>query len=325
MFRYFCWRLFLLLPKLLIITVIIFLALQLVPGDPITRTISPDLYAQLSPNQLEEMREKLGLNDSLISQYFRWISGIIKGDFGYSQVTGGNISDIIAQRLPATLELAIFGLAIATIFGLILGYISAIKKNSFFDYFNTTFGIIGISVPEFFFGLCAILIFAINLKWLPTGGRMEYGKEAFFDRIQYLILPALCLGFQLIATLMRYTRSSMLDVLNKDYIKTARSKGISETKVYVKHVLRNALIPIMVIIVFRIPMLVGGTVVIENVFNYAGMGSMMLSAVSGTDTPLVMIATMIFASAILVSSFLVDMVSALLDPRIRLGAEGGLK
>ena len=148
---------------------------------------------------------------------------------------------------------------------------------------------------------------------------MELGKEAFFDRIQYLIMPALCLGISLIATLMRFTRGSMLDVLSKDYIKAARSKGLSEINVNIKHGFRNALIPIMVILVFRIPFLVGGTVVIENVFNYPGMGSMLLNAISGTDMPVVMIATMIIAFVILLSSFLVDIFSAMLDPRIRFG------
>jgi len=318
--KYFVVRLAALLPKLFFITIIIFIGLQFVPGDAVSRTISPETYAKLSPDQLEELRSKLGLNDNMVLQYFRWMTGILQGDFGYSLTTGGSISSMIAQRLPATFELAAAGLVISTVFGLLLGFISAIKKNSFIDYFNTTIGMIGISVPEFFLGLCAILLFAIHLKWFPTGGRMEFGKEAFLDRIQYLVLPSICLGISLIATLMRYTRGSMLDVLSKDYIKVARSKGLSELKINIKHGLRNALIPIMVVLVLRIPFLVGGTVVIENVFNYPGMGSLLLNAIAGSDMPVVMIASMLIAAAILLSSFMADTFTAMLDPRIRFGA-----
>ena len=320
MLKYFSLRLVSLLPKLLIISIIIFIGIQLIPGDAITRTISPEKYADLSPEKLDELRTKLGLNDSIFVQYFRWLFNIFKGDFGYSMTSGGNIAQIIGQRLPATLELAGFGLMIAMVFGLLLGFISALKKNTIIDYANTTFGMIGLSIPEFFLGLCAILLFSVHLKWFPVGGRMELGKEAFFDRIQFLILPATCLGFTYIATLMRFTRGSMLDVLNKDYIRTARGKGLTEVKVNMKHGFRNALIPVMVILVFRIPMLVGGTVVIENVFNYPGMGSMLLSAVSASDMPLIMMSTMIIAFVILFSSFLLDIVTAMLDPRIRFGA-----
>ena len=206
MLKYFSFRLLSLLPKLLIISIIIFIGIQFIPGDAITRTISPEQYANLSPEQLDELRTKLGLNDSVFIQYFRWLFNIFKGDFGYSMVSGGNIAQIIGQRLPATLELAGLGLMIAMIFGLLLGFISALKKNTIIDYTNTTFGMIGLSIPEFFLGLCAILFFSINLEWFPVGGRMELGKEAFFDRIQFLILPATCLGFTYIATLMRFTR-----------------------------------------------------------------------------------------------------------------------
>lgn len=320
MLKYFGLRFLALLPKLLIITVIIFIGIQLIPGDAVSRSIPPEQYVKLSQAQIEELRTKLGLNDSIFIQYFRWLINICKGDFGYSLVSGGSIAQIIGQRLPATLELAVLGLSIAMIFGLLLGFISALKKNTIVDYANTVLGMIGLSIPEFFLGLCAIVVFSINLKWFPVGGRLEIGKEALFDRLQFLILPAVCLGITYIATLMRFTRCSMLDVLNKDYIRTARSKGLSEVKVNIKHGFRNALIPVMVILIFRIPMLVGGTVVIENVFNYPGMGSMLLNAVSGSDMPLIMMATMIIAFVILLSSFLLDIVTAMLDPRIRFGA-----
>ena len=320
MLKYFGFRLLALLPKLLIITIVIFIGIQYIPGDAVTRSIPPEQYMKLSPVQLDELRTKLGLNDSVFLQYFRWVGNILKGDFGYSLVSGGSIAQIIGQRLPATLELAGCGLFIAMVFGLLLGFISALKKNTVIDYANTAFGMIGLSVPEFFLGLCMIVIFALNLKWFPTGGRIVIGKEALFDRLQFLVLPSISLGFTYIATLMRFTRGSMLDVLSKDYIRTARSKGLSEVKVNVKHGFRNALIPVMVVLIFRIPMLVGGTVVIENAFNYPGMGSMLVNAVNGSDMPLIMMTTLIIAFVILLSSFLLDVITALLDPRIAFGA-----
>jgi len=319
--KYFGIRLLALIPKLIIISIIIFLGLQLVPGDPISRTVPPDKLAEMDPVKVEELRERMGLNDPLIVRYGTWIGDIFKGDFGYSLSTHGDINLIIANRLPATLELAALGLLWATIFGLIFGFLSAIKQHTAVDYSLTTLGIIGISIPQFFFGLIGILVFGVILKVLPVGGRMGVGEEAFFDRIQYLVMPTFVLGIVYISTLMRYTRGSMLDVMSKDYIKVARSKGISEVNVNLKHGFRNALIPIMVIIIMRLPYLVAGTVIIETVFNFPGMGEMLVTAISGSDLPIVMITTLLIAVVILFASFLVDVISALLDPRIRLGAD----
>lgn len=323
MLKYFGVRLLLLLPKLLIITIIIFLAIQIVPGDPITRSMNPDMLANMSDAQIEEIRENMGLNDPLPVRYFNWIGDLLQGDLGYSQVTGGDINDLIARHLPKTMELAILGLGWATIVGILFGYISAIKQHSIADYGFTTLGIIGISVPQFFFGLLGILIFGLTLDWLPTGGRMAVGETGFFQRIEYLVMPVFVLGIVYVSTLMRYTRGSMLDVMGKDYIKVARSKGLSESKVNIKHGLRNALIPILVVVIMRLPYLVAGTVVVEAVFNYAGMGSILIQALSGADLPVVMIVTMLISMMILFASFLVDVVSALLDPRIRLGSSKG--
>ena len=325
MLHYFLRRLVGLIPKIIFISMIIFLAMQLAPGDPITRVIPIEKLGQMSQEQIEAKRELLGLNDSLIEQYFRWISGIVQGDFGYSQTTGVSVSTMISDRIMSTFELAMFGLIISTILGLVMGYISALKQSSPIDYINTAFGMIGISVPEFFFGLLGILIFGIMLKWLPTGGRMGLEGSGFFQRIKYIIMPALTLGIGLIALLMRFTRGSMLDILNKDYIKTARSKGLSECKVNFKHCFRNALIPIIVVLVLRLPMLVGGVVVIEAVFNYPGMGGLLLRGITGADMTVVMAVTLIITVAILIASFLVDVLTAILDPRIRLGKTNEVK
>ena len=325
MLKYFLRRVAELIPKIIIISIIIFLALQLAPGDPITRVIPIDKLGQMSQEQIEAKRELLGLNDGLIEQYFRWISGVVQGDFGYSQTTGVSVSTMISERIMSTFELALFGLIISTVLGLLMGYISALKQSSPIDYINTSLAMLGISVPEFFFGLVGILIFGIALKWLPTGGRMGMEGSSFFQRLKYIIMPAITLGVGLIALLMRFTRGSMLDILNKDYIKTARSKGLPEYKVNFKHCFRNALIPIIVVLALRIPMLVGGVVVIEAVFNYPGMGGLLLRGITGADMTVVMAVTLIITIAILFASFIADILTSILDPRIRLGNTNEVK
>lgn len=318
--EYFIRRILELIPKLFVITIIIFIGIQLIPGDPLTHNTPPDMLDQLDEEQIEDLRENLGLNDPVYKQYFRWLGNIIHGDFGYSFVSGASISSILATRLPATLELAFFGLTFSSIIGVLFGFIASVRHNGVFDYTTTFLGMVGVSVPEFFFGLLGIVLFALKLHWLPTGGRMALGHEAFIDRWQYLIMPAFFLGIALIATLMRYTRSAMLDVLGKDYIKSSRAKGSSETKVNFVHAFRNALSPVMIILVNRLKLLIGGTVVIETVFNYPGMGTMLLDAISGSDMPLIMITTLIIAVVILFASVLMDIFTALLDPRVRLGS-----
>lgn len=322
MLKYFLRRTVSLIPKLLVISLIVFFALQLLPGDPITRSVPPTVYKNMTASQLEALRESLGLNDPLMVQYFRWLGGLFRGDFGYSQSTGNNIGVMLAGRLPSTIELTLIALLIANVLGILFGYLAALRQNTWVDHLNTTFSVVGISIPEFFFGIIFILIFALKLGWLPTGGRMAPGQPGFFQRLPYIIMPAFCLAISLMATMTRYTRTTMLDVLDKDYVKTARSKGISETAVNIKHAFRNAMSPIMVIMVMRLPMLVSGTVVIESVFNYPGMGSMILDAVSASDMPVVMTTTMVVAAVTLVASFVVDIVTALLDPRIRFDEEG---
>lgn len=321
MTKYFLYRVLQLLPKLIIISMLIFIGIQLMPGDPINYLIPPDQLSKLDPHQIELMREKMGLNAPMIVRYFKWIYDLLQGNFGYSLVSGASIKSMLTQRIPATLEFSVISLLFAAIAGIILGFSSAVKQNTPIDYLNTTIGIIGISVPEFFFGLLGILLFAIKLKWLPTGGRMEPGKEALFDRLEFLIMPCICLGIGLIATLMRYTRGSMLDVLNKDYIKTSKSKGVPNLKVEITHGLRNALVPIIVILANRIPMLISGAVVIEIVFNYPGMGTMLLNAINGSDMPVIMVTTLMISITILFASLIIDLLAAALDPRIRFGKQ----
>jgi len=314
MLKYFLKKLLAIIPMLLLVSVLVFFALELSPVDPINYLASPDMT---STENLEALRESLGLNDPVYIRYFNWLSNILKGDFGYSISTGAKISDLIKLRLPATLELSVIAIVLSTILGIGLGLISAIKQNTIVDYIGRIIGVVGISIPQFFFGIVVIQIFAIKLGWLPFGGRLTVDANSFADRIPNMILPSFTMAISMTAALLRYTRNSMLDVLNKDYIKTARSKGIPEWKVYIKHAFRNSLGPILVLLAFRLPLLVGGSVVIESVFSYPGIGSLILAGVSSNDYPVIMITTLMVAVAILLSSFLVDLVTAVLDPRVR--------
>ena len=286
------------------------------PVDPINYLLPPD--AAQNEALRESLRETYGLNDPVIVQYGRWITNIMKGDFGYSITNGQQISTILAQKLPATLELAITALIISSVLGILLGILSAVNQNGVIDYIGRVIGVVGQSIPQFLFGIILIDIFALKLGKFPVGGRNLYGLVTFGDKLHNMFLPSLALSLGMIATVLRYTRNSMLDVMNKEYIKTARSKGVPEWKVYLKHAFRNSIGPIMVTILLRIPGLIGGSVVIESVFNWPGIGSTLMGAVTSGDYPIIMVITLLIATVMLVVSFMVDVLSAILDPRIRL-------
>lgn len=315
MFKYFLKKLMTMIPMLLFLSFIVYLGMEFTPGDPINYLVSPD---QAGSANLEALREELGLNDPFFVRYVRWLGNILKGDFGYSLVRGMKIETLIGRTLPATFELAILALILSTIVSVLLGILEAVKQNTWIDHTLSFLGVIGISIPQFFLGILLIKIFALKLGWLPTGGRLVEGATSIFDRIPNLILPLLTMTVSMTSALMRYTRNSMLDVMNMDYVKTARAKGIPEWKVYIKHVFRNALIPIITILCFRLPMLIGGSVIIETVFSWPGIGTIMLNGLTSNDYPLIMISTLMTAVVIMVASLLVDLLTALLDPRVRL-------
>ncbi|MEG2841997.1 MAG: ABC transporter permease, partial [Ruthenibacterium sp.] len=248
-----------------------------------------------------------------------WLGNCLRGDLGYS-FDGSAISSIIAVRLPYTFELAAWSLLFSAVIGIGIGIISAIRQNGIIDYVGRILAVLGQAVPQFLVGIVLIEIFSIKLGWFPSANRVSPGAtNAASDAFFHLFLPVLTLTIGMVAVLMRYARNTMLDVLNSDYIKTARSKGIPEWKVYLKHGFRNAMKPVLVILVFRIPMLVGGSVVIESVFSYPGIGLTMTNAITSGDYPIVLVTTLIIAAAMLVCSFMVDVFNALLDPRVRLG------
>ncbi|MBC5630373.1 ABC transporter permease [Clostridium sp. NSJ-6] len=318
MLKYTLKKLLGLIPMLIFITFIIYLGLELTPGDAVSHMISPEMSANVDPAKLEEIRASYGLNDPFLLRYFRWLGEILRGNFGYSVSSGVPIIKIIKDLLPATLELSVAALCISTILGSVLGLFSAIRRGTFSENLLTVAGMIGVSIPQFFFGMVCILIFSLNLGWLPVGGRMMPGKTAFVDRYEYLILPALVLGIALTAGVMRYARSSMLDTMNKEYIRTARSKGLPEWRVNLVHGFRVALTPVIVLVGFRLPTLIGGAVVIETIFRWPGIGSAFATAVRGQNYPLVMMIALLTVTAVLVASFLVDIATALLDPRVKL-------
>ena len=303
---------------LLVISFLIYLGLEMTPGDAVSYMLPPDALMNIKAAELEQIREALGLNQPFIVRYFIWLGGVLQGDFGYSLASGVPIKDIVLDRLPATLELSISALILSSILGVILGTISAIKRGSLTDNFFTVFGMLGVSVPEFIFGLIALVIFSLNLRWLPVGQRLLPGYDSYWDHMPHLIMPAGVLALMMTAGVMRYTRSSMLDSLNKEFIRTARSKGIPEWRVNFIHGLRVALIPIVVLIGFRFPMLIGGTVIIEQVFQWPGVGELFVFNVRSQNYPLVMMVAFLSVIAVLLASFLIDLFTAILDPRIKL-------
>ena len=321
MLEYITKKLIAMIPKLLIITILVFIGFELIPGDALERSMDPMEYMTLTEEQMEERREALGLNDPAYIRYFRWLGNVVKGDLGYSVINKTSVNSMLAARLPATLKLAALALLLSTAFGLIFGFISARWQNKWPDYLLSVLSLVGISVPSFFFGMIFILAFAVYLGWLPSGGQPSVGDVTFWAQFKYLILPAVSMALLDTGSLARFTRNSMLDVMNKDYIKTPRAKGDSELVVYMKHCFRNGCPPVIILLINRIPTILAGTVIIETVYNYQGIGNLMLTAITTADIQIAMSILLFCTVAVLAASFLCDIVVALLDPRIRLGKE----
>lgn len=300
------------------ISIIIFTLIHLQPGNPYSTMIDPTV----PPEVVKEMLDKIGYYDPIHIKYFKWISRALKGDLGYSIYYGKPVLDIIASRMLNTFILATFSLILSIVFGIGIGILSAIKKNTLFDKVFTTISFIGVSIPAFFFGLILIKIFAFDLQLLPVSGMKTLGSDyrgiqAIIDTLKYLILPGIVLGFLQSTAFMRYTRSSMIDVLDKDYIATARSKGLSLKKAIFRHGLKNAFIPIVTIICLQIPFLFSGALLTETVFVWPGIGRLSYEAVLNRDYSLIMGILMILSIIILLSNLIADILYAVIDPRIR--------
>lgn len=311
-------RLLITVPMMLVISFLVYLGLELTPGDAVSHMIDPEAAARMTAEEFTALREALGLNKSFLERYSIWLVNVLQGNFGHSLSGGVAISSIVLDRLPATLELALFALFFSTVMGCVLGALSALRRGSATDSTLTVFGMMGVSIPEFFFGLVAILIVALNLGWLPVGGRLLPGYEGFLDRLPHIVLPGLVMSLMMTAGVMRYSRSAMLDSLSREFIRTAQSKGLPNWRINVIHGFRVALTPVVVLVGFRLPTLIGGSVIIEKVFQWPGVGNEFILAVRGSDYPLVMMIALLSVLAVLLASLLVDVLTALIDPRVRL-------
>jgi len=318
MLTYIVRRILVMIPMLLVISFLVYLGLEATPGDAVSYLISPDIASQLSKEDFEKMREALGLNKSFIERYSIWLLSAFQGNFGHSMESGVQIAVIFLDRLPATLELSLAAILFSTVIGCILGTISALKKGSLTDSTLTVAGMLGVSIPEFFFGLVALSFFSLQLGWFPVGGRLMPGCETFWDRLPHIVLPALVLSLMMTAGVMRYSRAAMLDALSREYVRTARAKGLPEWRVNLMHGFRTALTPVIVLIGFRLPTLIGGSVIIEQVFQWPGVGNEFVQAVRGQDYPLVMMIALFSVLAMLLASLIIDVLTALIDPRVRL-------
>lgn len=300
-----------LLLLLLGISFLVFGSMYIAPGDPASMIGGPTA----TETDLENIRENLGLNDPFLVQYGRYLGNAVQGDFGYSYQTKQSVADAIAVRFPNTLKLAIASMVVAVVIGLIAGLISALRHNSWLDFTSTTFALAGISIPNFWLGALLILVFAVNLQWLPVGGLSEpfYTAEGF----KQLILPAITLGTGSAAMIARMARSSMLEVVRADYVRTARAKGVKESKVIWVHTLKNAMIPVITVIGLNFGFLLGGTIITEKVFAINGVGRLMIDAIAMRDFPLVQGSVLLVATLFVAVNLIVDIVYTYVDPRIK--------
>jgi peptide/nickel transport system permease protein len=315
--RYLLRRLVVSVPVLLGITVIMYIIVNLAPGDPITALMNPEQMANMGPEWVEQQRESLGLNDPLPVRYAKWLWETAQGNLGYSFVDRVPVSEKIGERIWPTVKLMVTVLVISVAIGVPLGIVSALKQYSFIDYLLTVLGFLTVSIPGFFLALVLIYVFSLKLDWLPTSGMYTIGQpRTLWDSFTHMVLPATVLGLSQAAPIIRYTRASLLETIKQDYVTVARAKGLAERGVIV-HALRNALIPIITIVALNVPGLLGGTVIIEQVFSWPGMGSLAIASVTGRDYNTLMGINLIAAIMILSSNLLADLVYALVDPRIQ--------
>ncbi|MBV7332067.1 ABC transporter permease [Chloroflexi bacterium TSY] len=321
--RYFLRRILQAIPVLIGITIITFTFTELAPGDAVSSMLLSMQDSGLSGElDTETLREKYGLDQPAPVRYLQWMGGLAQGNLGVRIRSRVPVSGEIGRRLPATIQLMFSAIFISVILGIPLGILSALRQYTRLDYALTGFVFVGISVPGFFAAIAVIYLFAVKLGWFPTSGYSTPGQDfgfwdGLFDHLHHLALPAIVLGIESTAAIMRYTRSSMLEVIRLDYIVTARSKGLAQRAVIVRHALRNALLPVITIIGLRLPSLFGGAIIIETIFNWPGMGILYLDGVTTRDYPLIMGMVLISAFLIVLSNLITDLTYAVIDPRIR--------
>ena len=316
MTSYIIRRLLLLIPVLLIVGVIVFSLVHLTPGDPVSMMLGREATSE----QKDALREQLGLNEPIHIQFVEWVSGIVRLDFGDSLFMGVPVTEALLDRAQPTGLLTLYSLVLAVLIAIPAGIIAAVRPNSLIDRLLMVMSISGAAIPSFFFGILLILLFAVRLGWLPSGGYVDLG-DGFFEHLKYMILPTLTLGFSAAGLLARLVRSTMLDVLNQEYVRTAYAKGLRERNVVIRHALRNTMIPAMTVVGILLANMLGGAVVIETVFNIPGMGRLVVQSVTRRDFPVVQAAVLVVATIEVMVMLLIDILYVFIDPRIRYGSD----
>lgn len=298
------------------VSVVIYVLIQLMPGDPFQMYLD-NPYA--SPEQIEAIRRHYGLDQPIIVQYFHWVKNMLRGDWGVSYSSQRPVLELIKVKVRPTVELTLFSLLLASAIAIPMGVISAIKKNSLFDYGTTGLAYLGISMPVFWFGLMLQLLFSVQLGWLPSSGRTSFGPLGGtpLDLIRHLLMPGFVLSLIYIASWSRYTRNNYIEVLSQDYIRTARAKGLPDVRIYGGHAMRNAMIPLVTVITMDIPVLFSGAVVTERVFSWPGMGMFFIDSLNKRDYPVLMGILLISALLVILCNLVADLLYAVLDPRIK--------
>jgi peptide/nickel transport system permease protein len=314
--HYLLRRLLIALPSILGISVVLFTVLALAPGDPFAEmALNPNVPPEVQAN----LRKQFGLDDPIWQRYFRWLAAMLQGDWGFSFISRVDVDTLILQRVPVTLAVIGASQVLALMIALPVGIYSAARPYSLFDRIASTLAFVGFSLPTFFTGILFILIFSITLDWLPFVYRADIsatGWRWFWEHFKQAIMPIAVLGLFQGASWTRYVRSAVLDVIRLDYVTTARSKGIGERKVIIKHVVRNAMIPVVTLIALQLPAVFGGAIVTEQIFRVPGIGSLLIAAILANDTPVVMGVTFVIACLVVLFNLIADILYGWLDPRI---------
>ncbi len=323
------------IPVMVGVAVVVFFFIRLTPGDPVDIMLGRG--GAVSAGQMEELRHQFHLDEPIVTQLWYFLSDAARGDLGYSYIRNKPVVDLLAERLPATIEMTIGALIVSLVIGLPIGIISAIRQNSVVDRLSMAGAFLGISMPGFWLGIILILFFAVRLQWLPSDGRLSYDVHlqqvtgmfvldslltgngaALWDSLKHLLLPSITLGAGVAAIVARVLRSTMLEVLRSDYIRLARAKGASEWVVIMKHCLRNALIPTVTVVGLQIGVLLGGNMIVETVFSWPGLGRLVVDAIFNRDFPLIQGAVMVYAFTFVLVNLVVDVLYTYLNPRISL-------
>jgi peptide/nickel transport system permease protein len=318
MSQYVLRRLLIAVPSLLGISLVLFVVLALAPGDPFSELAT---NPNVPPEVGAALRAKFGLDDPIYLRYVHWLSAMVQGDWGFSFVSRMNVGALILQRVPVTLYVIGSAQLLALVIAIPIGVYAAMRPYSLFDQVANTLAFIGFSLPTFFTGLLFILIFSVKLDWLPfvyTTDIKATGIGWLGEQIRQAIMPVMVLGLFQAASMTRFVRSAVLDVIRLDYVTTARAKGLGQATVIVKHVLRNAMIPVVTLIALQIPAVFGGAIVTEQIFRIPGIGSLLISSILANDTPVVMAVTFVFAGLVVLFNLIADVLYGWLDPRISL-------